>query len=354
MATITRSAKSGGGTNINTGQPLNPTEINDDANTVFAAVNGNLDNTNVATATIPGAKSLRFTEISAPSSPSSDDLLLYAKDNAGTTTLYTKDSAGVETALSVSTGFFPRSYLAGLGLVQAADADHDITVAVGSAKDSTNAVDLTLAATITKRLDASWAVGDAMGGIDTGGIAATTWYHLWLIKRVDTGVVDVLFSLSATAPTMPTNYTVKRRIGSVLTDGASTIVDFVQTGDEFLWLVPALNLSADVTEAATLRTLSVPTGVAMVASVNVAAEWSAVGDNAIYLSPPAQTDQAPTFTSASPLATLYTSTKFVGQGPIAVRTDTSARIRTRVTNTLAGIGLNIATLGWHDRRGRDD
>jgi hypothetical protein len=58
-------------------------------------------------------------------------------------------------------------------------------------------------------------------------------YYVWLIRRSDTGVVDALFSESATAPTMPTNYDHKRLIGAVKTDSSSNVIDFEHLGDEF-------------------------------------------------------------------------------------------------------------------------
>jgi hypothetical protein len=79
-------------------------------------------------------------------------------------------------------------------------------------------------------------LGTAAGALDTGAIANSTWYHVWLIERVDTGVVDVLFSLSATAPTMPANYTRKRRIGS-MKDGRFRALGYrsPKLATEFLW-----------------------------------------------------------------------------------------------------------------------
>jgi hypothetical protein len=100
MGTIARGTKAGGGTNFNSGQVIDPDEVNDDFNTIVTEVNGALDDANIETATIPGAKSLRFTEISAPSSPSSNDLLVYANDRSTVTTLYSKDSGGTVRTLS--------------------------------------------------------------------------------------------------------------------------------------------------------------------------------------------------------------------------------------------------------------
>jgi len=95
-------------------------------------------------------------------------------------------------------------------------------VAAGKARDAVDAADITLAAAIIKSLSA-WAVGSGNGGLDTGAVAASTYYYIWLIKRTDTSVVDVLFSLSGTAPTMPANYTVKRCIGRFRTNGSSQV-----------------------------------------------------------------------------------------------------------------------------------
>src|SRR5262245_48463260 len=127
--------------------------------------------------------------------------------------------------------------LTGLALSNnGSDAVNDIDIAVGAAasEDATvaNRLLMSLTSGITKQLDAAWAVGTNQGGRDTGAIADGTW-HVFLIERTDTGVVDVLYSLSPTAPTLPTSYTKQRRIGSILRE-AGSIVAFTQDGDEFL------------------------------------------------------------------------------------------------------------------------
>ena len=73
-------------------------------------------------------------------------------------------------------------------------------------------------------------------------MANDTWYHVWLIKRADTGVVDALFSLSATAPTMPANYTRQppRRFGP--DQWVRQHHAFEQISDEFEWDVPASSM----------------------------------------------------------------------------------------------------------------
>lgn len=106
MGTIARTSKAGGGTNFNSGQTIDPAEVNTDFNTAYTELNGNLDDANIETATIPGAKSLRFTEISDPSAPSSNDLLLFGSDATGSATwLRMKDASG--RACQVGRTMFP-------------------------------------------------------------------------------------------------------------------------------------------------------------------------------------------------------------------------------------------------------
>lgn len=115
-----------------------------------------------------------------------------------------------------------QGYYFGLGLTtNATDAANDIDIAVGSAAADVSPYYLMqLTSALTKRIDAAWAVGTNQGGLDTGSVANST-YYIWLIQRSDTGVVDALFSLSSTAPTMPTNYDRKRRIGSLVRASAT-------------------------------------------------------------------------------------------------------------------------------------
>ena len=108
----------------------------------------------------------------------------------------------------------PTEHLNGLVLsADSGDTANDVNITAGSARDDADSENMVLAAEITKQIDAAWAVGDDAGGLDTGAVADGNRYYIWLIKRIDTDVEDALFSLSASAPTMPTNYTKKRLIG---------------------------------------------------------------------------------------------------------------------------------------------
>lgn len=117
------------------------------------------------------------------------------------------------------------------------DATNDIDIAAGEAASTeTNPVLMVLASALTKRLDASWAVGTGNGGLDTGSVANAK-YYVWLIRRSDTGVVDALFSTSNSSPTMPTNYDQKRLIGSFArVSGANTVPRSSSEADSTEWV----------------------------------------------------------------------------------------------------------------------
>lgn len=153
-----------------------------------------------------------------------------------------------------------RGHIFGLTLSNnSTDSNNDIDIAIGeAASDDTSPALIILSSTITKRLDASWSVGTGNGGLDTGSKTNSTWYYVWLIRRSDTGVVDVLFSASPTTPTMPTNYNQKRRIGFVFVNSSGNIDPFVQFGDTYIW---GVNKSASTTLSdtnVTTRAVAVP------------------------------------------------------------------------------------------------
>lgn len=242
--------------------------------------------------------------------------------------------------------------LYGLTLSNGTDATNDINIAAGIAIDGTNAKFMKLGSAITKQLDAAWAVGTNQGGLDTGAIANTT-YHMWLIMRSDTGVVDVLFSASATSPTMPANYDYKRRIGSIVRTGAA-IKAFVQNGDTFMWGTPVADASAtNPGSAAVTRTLTVPTGIQVYAIVGhtLIDTGSGVTQTAILTSL-AQADVAPTLSMWDVLTVSVGSVDIVNTVEREILTNTSGQIRSRMSGSAASNEEDIFTFGWRDSRGR--
>ena len=248
---------------------------------------------------------------------------------------------------AVATAFAPTPTIKGLGGATAADTEHDITTAAGWAWDSTYASRMNLASAITKQIDNSWSVGDAAGGMDTGSVAADTWYARHLIQRSDTGVVDVLFSLSDTGPTLPANYDYFRFIGWHLTDASGNIIKVLQAGDRFIWDNEVMDMNEELTSlTAVLQTITAPPNSRPIIQ---ARSSSPSALRYIRITSPEMSDTTPT-------ATLH---NMVGPGTgLAVvvydgtfKLNGSSQIRHRAD---AGPPpLTLLTLGWIDRRGQD-
>ena len=155
----------------------------------------------------------------------------------------------------------------------ATDPTNDIDIAAGSGWDATRTYYTTGAAS-TKRLDAAWAVGSGNGGLDTGSIGNSD-YYIWAIARSDTGVVDYLFSLSSTAPSMPASYDYKRLMGWFKRVGAVIVLfDTYETeggGLEFNWKAPTRDVSLLNTLTTSRRTdaMKVPLNFSVLARLSV-------------------------------------------------------------------------------------
>lgn len=277
------------------------------------------------------------------------DIEYMGASGTGPTRLAIGAAGTVPSVNNTATGFSywaPRGHIGGLTLSNnGSDATNDIDIAVGEATDSTNAVVMKLTSAITKQLDAAWAVGTNQGGLDTGSIANDV-YHVWLIMRSDTGVVDVLFSASATSPTMPTNYTYKRRIGAIIRSGAA-ILAFSQNGDEFILSTIIEDQDKDISTTAELLAVTVPDGI-KVDWIGRVMQASADTTGTIVTSPD-ESDQNPSTTFNTTPAFDLTGASANAQN-LRRRTNTSAQIRVRATG--ANTSIAIYTRGWIDTRER--
>ncbi len=113
----------------------------------------------------------------------------------------------------------PPGYIDGLECSHAADTDHDITIAAGSCRDSSDTYDCKLASALTKQIDVAWAAGDTAGGM-IGTLAANTLYLLGLLRNNTTGALDAGWNITATAPS---GWTWMRTLMFYHTDSSSNI-----------------------------------------------------------------------------------------------------------------------------------
>lgn len=244
-----------------------------------------------------------------------------------------------------------RGHLWDLQMSNAADALNDITVAAGEAADESGEVLMVLAAAITKRLDAAWAVGTDQGGLNTGSEAPSTWYEVHLIQRQDTGVVDVMFTTTANRATLPAGYTHQRRIGWIHNDGSSNILAFTQIGDVFTLTTPVNDVSTTSSASATARTVTVPPSAIGRFRVSCLGNTGINAANAVVFSEGFEADTAPTTTNGY---NTIGSGDFAVQGAchVELRVSGSSQIRDRSVTATGSMAYDVSTYGWIDDRRR--
>jgi hypothetical protein len=239
---------------------------------------------------------------------------------------------------------YQEGYIGGLTL-STAGSSATFGIAIGVATDSTNSALIKLSSAYTKTTS-TWAAGTAVGALDTGTIAVSTWYHVYLING--TSGTDILISLSVSAPTMPTGYTLFRRIGAMLTNGSSQWVLFAQNGDEFIFSAPVTDISTStLSTTPTLFALSVPPGVQVDALMRVQMFNATAGTIALVHSP----DEASTTIGGGYNATHRIMVASVSDNKqLNIRTNTSKQVR--AVSSAASTTITGLTYGYIDTRGR--
>jgi hypothetical protein len=263
---------------------------------------------------------------------------------------------------------FPQAFREGmLWFRDGTDIVNDVAIYQGKCRDASDSDNMVFvgAGPTVKRLDAAWAAGNNVGGLDTGSRAANTWYWIWCIKNPTTGDVDILLSESASAPTMPSGYTLKRRVGAIRTNATNLqAIDTRPVGSMdaiyVRYVHPAENgLDVNVSNLGVSRvtyqlTQVPPFGASVFASVRFDANVSvshATGAQHIYIANPDHIDSAPS-TTATPLSNISANTSGgVRHSTMVLYANRDAQItgRSLATNTI----FKVQTLGylWSDNPG---
>jgi len=261
-------------------------------------------------------------------------------------------SAAKKVLLSNLPSRLARGYIDGCVISNGTDATNDINVAAGVCRNSTNAVDITVAAMSGKQLDANWAPGANAGMRNSAAGITNTTYHIYAVAKAD-GTQDIYAHTSLTVATVITalqaesggsDYLYARRIASIVRTGA-TIRPFTQYNDEFWWSNPTLDVDNAASGAsANTGTLSVPIGLKLPVYLHVQNDNIAV----TYVSSLDQTDMA-AITDAAPLGSLNSASGVINATARCV-TNTSGQIRYRCSSNQ---GVRIVTVSYVDARGKD-
>lgn len=166
------------------------------------------------------------------------ELATSAETQAGTSTSLAVHPAGLASALagagsSVSAAFSKLSASAtGTNASVLVTADELVVKNASNQYKTLSAVNVTINTAST-----------GANGLDTGTLATSTWYALYIIWNGTT--TAGLISLSSTAPTMPSGYTHKARVGWIRTDGTANKypLGFTQKGNYVTLLIGSANVT---------------------------------------------------------------------------------------------------------------
>ena len=275
---------------------------------------------------------------------------LWWQSSTGQLFVYYNDGTSTQWVFAAIAASVPviRSYLSGYTL-STAGGSASFSVTTGQAADSNNVDMISLNVGLTKTT-AAWAVGNNAGALDAGTLLANNWYNVFAIKRPDTQLVDILISLSATAPTLPANYTLFRRIGCMLANASSQWTQFFQLGDEFYWYTAPRDVSGvTITSSGSGLNLTVPPNLnfaiqAVFNAVFTSLSASVAAAASVY---PSYT----TFANAGAQSMFSHDSGNSGSGMFRVQVNNSGAIGAK-SGTQSG-AISIDTMGWIDRRGRD-
>lgn len=240
------------------------------------------------------------------------------------------------------------------------DATNDIDIAAGKAVDSSSIVNMTLAAAMTKRLDANWAAGTNQGGRYSGAAIANTTYHVWLAAKAAGADVDVYLAPSAVpatvlgwlqAETGGAAYLYVWRIGSILRESAA-IVPFTQRKDYFErnTLSAAVSATNPGTSAVTRTLNGIPDGIPVEADIFASMALTIDTAGTGLISALTAADDVPGLNNG--IGNFgQPKSAFTTQGvpsEIRVMTNTSAQVRSRISTSDGNTVLRIVTRGWKD------
>ncbi len=242
---------------------------------------------------------------------------------------------------TAATAGMSKMHFAGLTLSNDTDSDHDINITVGECRNIDDDADMTLATTLTKRIDATWVTGDDNGGLatDLTSVAVDTWYHVFLTRKGT--IIDAGFDTSITGANLKATDAIDsvRYLGSVLTDSSANIIAFIQIGIEILWDTVAEDVSFTMSTSAANHTLSVPPDISVRAKINFVSSTAGSVTGRIYS--PLQTDVAVSVSNAN-INSSVASERPHWAGYIT--TNTAKQIRSRSSGNLNG--ARISTEGW--------
>ena len=231
----------------------------------------------------------------------------------------------------------------------ATDADHDIDFGAGNF-DFDDGSGQAVATALTKQIDAAWAEGDNVGGLDTGTVAADTIYYCFAIWNPTTSTSDFLFSASLLNPILPSGYTKKKRIGALAANGGANIYQGVWSDKnrqfKFDVNISTINTNSPPTSRTNVLAPAPPNSL-LKFDATYTANINNVAPFYILVTNPNQTDTAPDAENNT-LVYVDNFAGYVANTVIdEVRVDDNRNIAYRASNGIAN-NFRLNSRGWFE------
>ena len=252
------------------------------------------------------------------------------------------------------TGIYDRSYISTNGFYMSNDTvspNTVLSVNPGYSVSDDASLNLILATTFKKRIDAVWALGgSSVGGrASSVSLTANTFYRVFLIGGAS-AATDVGFDTSSVATNLLSDatsvtgntYNKYRQIGWIRTNGSSNIVPFYMDLSDYsyvYWQTPYANFSGN--NIGTTRNsvvVDAPVQTQAIISLNISANPSGTNTHFVDVRPTAMTDIAADATNNVLKAENMGSGSFSLSANILVLTDGSRQIAVRFGGS--GVGTN--------------
>ena len=225
------------------------------------------------------------------------------------------------------------------------DTAHDILFNAGNFDFDDGSGQAVLSSNLIKQIDAAWVAGNNQGGLFSGTVATNTTYHMFVISNDDGSLVDAGFSSDINAADIPTGYTKKRRIASLVTDASSFIragqYIFNKNGSyNFSYTNPVIDFFGTFTSTSFIgQTLSVPNiDVTVSFLAEIVSTISAGNVRELYIKSPFQSNTQIDIARSNINFSNSNYCQFVAQN-----SQVDVRVNIGNTNT-----TTLETLGWID------
>ena len=207
------------------------------------------------------------------------------------------------------------------------DADNDIDFTAGNFQFADGSGQAVLSA-MTKRLDASWTAGTNQGGLFSGTKANNTWYHLYAIENLTSGVVDAGYDISPTTPSLPAGYTKRSKaLFAVKTDSNGNILRGTWLNDRSFYFKDDILEEQNGITTGSLVLVGVPL-LQLKAIMKARVGAGVVGAETAPPAVPIKPRRAPTATVVSTATSIARSVPATGEGisvsTLSVETSSSA------------------------------